>query len=813
MTHQHRHDARHQASHPPVTTVDHVTELELAEQAGLELPEGVRTARVLVRLHGAPLGFVTVEGSLSQEAVLAHADEDLRSALARHRSQDGSGASCLQPGYWPGSEGLVSVVVATRDRPESLERALTSLLACRGSFEVIVVDNAPSDDATAQVIERLADARLRYVRMAEPGLSRARNLGASLAQGKVLAFTDDDVRVDAGWIVALDRAFTLGPDIGVVTGMVPAGELATEEQAHFEARLEWSTRCQPAEFHLPPRRTDPLFPYFDGNLGTGANLAVRTRSFAALGGFDEALGAGTPARGGADLDLLARTLLGGWVVRYEPAAVVWHVAGGDAEHLRTQMRDYGSGRSAYLTKHALTGEGAVRLTRGLGRALSRLGEPQRRAGSRAISPELVREERRGLLEGPLLYARGRRSYPPPAPSPESEPALPVLDLFADGPVPDAAAPLLVTAHGYPLGLLPQDCTDPRQQGLTLFTDALRQHQAEAPGSPCGWKLELGDRRPGATVVITTIGDQSEGLRRVVDQLLEQTYDPLQVVVVDNRPGRWSRAGCLPDSPRVQIVEERFPGISAARNAGLAAATTPIVLFLDDDVIPGPDWAGWLVAALHTTPDTVCATGLILPLEIRTRGQRLLEEWGGYAKGLHRQVHRHPCPEPPHPLYPYLPGIYGSGANVGFWAERLRSLGGYDETLGAGTPTFGGEDLAMQMDVVLRGHDLVYEPAAVIWHRHRASMSDWRRQLFRYGAGLSAAMLRRAGRSADDRREILRRVPAAVQHAISPTSRKNERRSGDYPRALVLVELIGMAYGPIALVRSRRRLRRHTGGTS
>ena len=57
-----------------------------------------------------------------------------------------------------------------------------------------------------------------------------------------------------------------------------------------------------------------------------------------------------------------------------------------------------------------------------------------------------------------------------------------------------------------------------------------------------------------------------------------------------------------------------------------------------------------------------------------------------------------------------------------------------------------------------------------------------------------------------------RVPDGVR-VFDPRSGKNERRSGDYPRALVLVELLGMAYGPIALVRSHRRLRRHTGGAS
>jgi GT2 family glycosyltransferase len=232
-----------------------------------------------------------------------------------------------------------------------------------------------------------------------------------------------------------------------------------------------------------------------------------------------------------------------------------------------------------------------------------------------------------------------------------------------------------------------------------------------------------------------------------------------------------------------------------------------VLFLDDDVVPSPDWAGWLVAALHATPETACATGLILPLDTRTDGQRLLEEWGGFGKGLERRLHQHPHPAPPGPLYPYQPGAYGSGANVGFWAERLRALGGYDEVLGAGTPAHGGEDLAMQMSVVLSGRHLSYEPSSVVWHRHRASKQEWTRQLFWYGVGLSATMLRRALSSPRDLSAVLVRLPAAVHHGFARDSARNAGRSPDYPRSLVLVEILGMLVGPFALVLSLAHRRR------
>lgn len=390
--------------------------------------------------------------------------------------------------------------------------------------------------------------------------------------------------------------------------------------------------------------------------------------------------------------------------------------------------------------------------------------------------------------------------------------LPVLELLAADPPPLAGGPLLLTVHGAPLGFAAPGDPDPRATGLAVHAAEVAAH--DHPPETCGWEAALLGRRPAATVVVNTIGDRPESLDRLLEALLEQSYQPLEVVVVDNRPGRWDRS-VLRAHERIRVVERSLPGISAARNAGLAATTTPVVLFTDDDVVPAPDWAAWLVAALHSGPRTACATGLILPLDTSHEAQRLAEQWGGYSKGFQRRVHQHPHPSPPTALYPYEPGLYGSGGSVGFWADRLRDLGGYDEVLGTGTPARGGEDLAMHMTVVLNGLHLVYEPRAVLWHTHRTSELEWRRQLFAYGVGLSAAMTRRALSSPRDLLSVLARLPAAVRHAAHLASARNPARTRKqdtaparrYPRRLVLMEALGMAIGPVALARSwlwRRR---------
>jgi glycosyltransferase involved in cell wall biosynthesis len=88
---------------------------------------------------------------------------------------------------------LVSVVIPTHNRAKLLERALRSVLAqTYPHLEIIVVDDG-SSDATSDVVRRIDDRRLVYLRHEQPlGGSAARNTGIDAASGKYIAFLDDD---------------------------------------------------------------------------------------------------------------------------------------------------------------------------------------------------------------------------------------------------------------------------------------------------------------------------------------------------------------------------------------------------------------------------------------------------------------------------------------------------------------------------------------------------------------------------------------------------------------------------------------------
>jgi GT2 family glycosyltransferase len=128
-----------------------------------------------------------------------------------------------------------------------------------------------------------------------------------------------------------------------------------------------------------------------------------------IGGFDEALGAGSPAQGGEDLDYFLRALLKGWAIAYEPAALVWHMHRRDEDSLDRQMRGYGSGLSAYITKHLLHPRTALGLARRLPRGLVRFARINRGLSKTLATPPVARHaELRGLISGPACYVRGRR---------------------------------------------------------------------------------------------------------------------------------------------------------------------------------------------------------------------------------------------------------------------------------------------------------------------------------------------------------------------------------------------------------------------
>ena len=248
-----------------------------------------------------------------------------------------------------GEAPRVSVIVATRDRPEALARAVASILACQHpSFELIVVDQGEGDAARG-VVEAAGDARLVYMRDAERGKSRALNAALARARGELLAFTDDDCTAAPDWLAELERALDAEPGAGLLFGVLRA--------APHDPAESFTPAFEPVE----RRRLHGRHAMgFDDSAGApaGGDMAARAELFRRVGPFDPCLGPGGRFITGEDTDLQHRALRAGFAVLYEPACVVTHwgarpLAGGVAAEL---VRGARYARGAILAKELRLGE-------------------------------------------------------------------------------------------------------------------------------------------------------------------------------------------------------------------------------------------------------------------------------------------------------------------------------------------------------------------------------------------------------------------------------------------------------------------------
>jgi GT2 family glycosyltransferase len=304
----------------------------------------------------------------------------------------------------------LTVAVCTRERPDDLSHCLTSLSRSVDTpFEVVVVDNAPPDGATvAHIVERFPG--MRYLREPRPGLSRARCSAIAACGNDVIAFVDDDVQVDRGWAAALRRPFAEDRGVMAVMGLVAPTELGDEAQLRFERHGGFGRGF---DRRWLQRTTEPMPSALlnTGMAGTGANMAFRRSIFDALGSFDVALGAGTPAQGGEDLEMVFRVLAAGWTVVYEPTALVWHRHRRELAELRRQIRSWGRGAFGYLTAAWLSHPAEREGIGILAAQLLAVYYPRRIAQSLvdpAIELDLTWAELVGAIAGPSHYLRGRR---------------------------------------------------------------------------------------------------------------------------------------------------------------------------------------------------------------------------------------------------------------------------------------------------------------------------------------------------------------------------------------------------------------------
>jgi GT2 family glycosyltransferase len=721
-----------------------------------------------------------------------------------------------------------------------------------------VVDNAPATDESHRLVqERFAE--VRYVVEPRPGLNWARNRAIEAARGELIAFTDDDVVVDAEWTAALLAVFTADPAVMAVTGLIVPLELETEAQVVFELMGGFGRGFNRSWYRLHPDPRQRNWHHLGaGRFGAGANMAFRKTLFTAIGGFDPALDVGTGTEGGGDLEMFFRLVQEGHTLVYEPAALVRHGHRQSMEAVYRQLSTWGPAVTAYLTRSALRYSGLWRsvlpcalswLVDGYIRPLLGSLTHRRQVPHTFLLTPLLR-----AVLGPWRYLHARRrAY--------------ALALF------DGASPPRFDANGGPLSGSPYGwrCTRENLQSTAVRTVDLDGASTNVESAACArtrvyvrlgsrvrgfveipnhfeelcaervldaiarelptcvldfssalsdeerWKLLkaavreylAGEASPSATSpcarfsVVVATRDRPAALRRCLECLAQQDVEgKVELIVVDNNPASGLTAPVVTAFPGVHLVNETRRGLAYARNAGFLVSRGDIIATTDDDVVLPPFWLRTLVAPF-ARKDVMAVTGNVLPMKLETRAERAFESYGGLGRGFDR-FEVGPAWFGASSLYPPATWHLGATANAAFRADALADehIGLMDEALGPGTPTGVGEDTYLFYRILKEGYTIVYEPDAYVFHCHRETLPALRRQIYDYSRGHVAYLLTTLLRDGD-----WRALPGLLWNLPHWHLRRLMRPAEGYPRSLVLLEILGNLAGPIGLVRSRWRVRR------
>jgi GT2 family glycosyltransferase len=310
--------------------------------------------------------------------------------------------------------------------------------------------------------------------------------------------------------------------------------------------------------------------------------------------------------------------------------------------------------------------------------------------------------------------------------------------------------------------------------------------------------------PPISVVVCT-WDRPEQLRDVLKNLMELDYPLFEVLVVDNHPA----SGLTPPvvesfaDANVRLIYAAGQGLSIARNTAIKNAKFDILAFTDDDVVVDRNWLRNLAYGFARDEHVACVCGIVPSAELATPAQSYFDRRVGWARLCDSRVFAFSDPPEDDQLFPFRVAQFGTGANFAVRKDVVLELGGFDEGMGIGSPTGGGEDIDMFIRLLLAGWLLVREPAAVVWHRHRRTAEELETQIHNYGLGLGAWISKLMVRPRTCVM-VLRRVRPAIRHLRGVTVVDQSDTVANDPRLIQLDrrELHGVRTGPVALAHAR-----------
>ena len=224
----------------------------------------------------------------------------------------------------------ISIVIPTFNRALSLRLTLNALARQLAPdslpWEVIVVDNNSGDRTRSEVEDFIRTARIpvRYLFVAQQGVSHARNAGVASARAEVVGFTDDDADPARDWVATIATVMSdTGADI-------VGGQIRPVWHRPPPAWLEHGTFLRSSLAIMDDTTPMTIVDFTGLPMIWGANMAIRRKVFDRVGAFDPQHGAvGYKLYRGEETDLIRRAIEAGFRAVYDPRLFVSHRIGPD----------------------------------------------------------------------------------------------------------------------------------------------------------------------------------------------------------------------------------------------------------------------------------------------------------------------------------------------------------------------------------------------------------------------------------------------------------------------------------------------------
>lgn len=243
------------------------------------------------------------------------------------------------------------------------------------------------------------------------------------------------------------------------------------------------------------------------------------------------------------------------------------------------------------------------------------------------------------------------------------------------------------------------------------TPKLAAHAASRVFASVPFRAEQRRSWPKVSVVVCAY-NAADTIDECLSSLEQLTYPDVELILVDD--GSHDATGAIASRhSRVRVIRVPNGGLSAARNVGLTHATGEIIAYTDADARVDPQWLTYLVQPFMTS-DVVAAGGPnVVPPDDPWRAQCVARAPGA-------------------PMYVMLDDRIAEhipGCNMAIRREALAAVGGFD-------PRFlrAGDDVDLCWRLQARGWKIGFSPAALVWHRHRATIRAYWRQQVGYGEG-------------------------------------------------------------------------------